>query len=185
MDKKKSTRIDYVLDTALSVFSKHGYRKTSIEDIAKAADISRQGIYLHYKNKDDLFSATFLKAFNDGQHTADQVIEDDSLSLEEKLFKLLDEWFGRHVGLLHPDIRPHCERMIGDAVIHHNSLFQMKIEQIILSASKEKTADKEKQAATIANVLCACALTWKHTLILRQEFSDKMSAAIQLCCKDL
>ncbi|QGQ95083.1 TetR/AcrR family transcriptional regulator [Paenibacillus psychroresistens] len=185
MDKKESTRLDYVLDTAISVFSKNGYRKTSIEDIAKAAGISRQGIYLHYKNKDDLFRASFLKAFNDGQLTTDQVIEDDTLSLEEKLFKLLDEWFGRHVGLLHPDIQTQCERILGNAVMINSSLFQMKIEQTILSASKEKTDNKEKQAKTIANILCACALTWKYALVLRQEFSDKMSAAIHLCCKDL
>src|ERR1700732_3262639 len=115
----ESARKAHVLETALTVFARHGFRKTSIEDIARAAGISRQGIYLHFKNKDEIFSAAIQKALDDGLHAANRILDDDRLTLEEKLLKALDEWFGRHAGLFHPeasDLGAQCERVLGDAV---------------------------------------------------------------------
>lgn len=46
-----------ILDAALAVFCRYGYRKTSMLDIAQAADMSRAALYLHFKNKEDVFRA--------------------------------------------------------------------------------------------------------------------------------
>ena len=188
MDGKESARQAHVLETALTVFVRHGFRKTSIEDIAKAAGISRQGIYLHFKDKDEIFSASIQKALDDGLQAANPILDDDRLTLEEKLFKALDEWFGRHVGLLDPeasDLLAQCERVLGDAVGKSRSSFQKKLEKAILGRSARKTKGAVKRAATIADMLCACGMTWKHRLASRQEFSEKMRDAIDLCCRDL
>jgi AcrR family transcriptional regulator len=94
MDGSESARQTHVVETALTVFVRHGFRKTSIEDIAKAAGISRQGIYLHFKNKDEIFSASIQKALHDGLQAANRILDDDGLTLEKKLLNALDEWFG-------------------------------------------------------------------------------------------
>ena len=47
----------HILDAALAVFCRYGYRKTSMLDIAQAADMSRAALYLHFKNKEDVFRA--------------------------------------------------------------------------------------------------------------------------------
>jgi AcrR family transcriptional regulator len=188
MDGKESARGAHVLETALTVFARHGFRKTSMEDIAKAAGISRQGIYLHFKNKDEIFSAAIQKALDDGLRAAGGIFDDDRLTLEEKLFKALDEWFGRHVGLFHPeasDLAAECERVLGDAVEKSSAAFQKRLEKVILASSAKRTKGADKRAATIANMLCACGLTWKHSLSSRQEFLEKMCDAIHLCCRDL
>jgi AcrR family transcriptional regulator len=188
MAGRESARQAHVLETALTVFGRHGFRKTSIEDIAKAAGISRQGIYLHFKNKDEIFGAAIQKALDDGLRAANQILDDDRLTLEEKLFRALDEWFGRHVGLFHPeasDLVAECERVLGDAVGKSSSSFQKKLEKVILASSARRTKGADKRAATIANMLCACGLTWKHSFSSRQEFLEKMRDAIHLCCRDL
>jgi AcrR family transcriptional regulator len=188
MDGKESARQAHVLETALTVFVRHGFRKTSIEDIAKAAGISRQGIYLHFKDKDAIFSASIQKALDDGLQAANRILDDDRLTLEEKLIKALDEWFGRHVGLLGPeasDLLAQCGRVLGDAVGKSRYSFQKKLEKAILGRSARKTKGADKRAATIADMLCACGMTWKHSLASRQEFSEKMRDAIHLCCRDL
>jgi AcrR family transcriptional regulator len=188
MEGKESARQAHVLETALTVFVRHGFRKTSIEDIAKAAGISRQGIYLQFKNKDEIFSASIQKALDDRLQAANKIFDDERLTLEEKLFKALDEWFGRHVGLFHPeasDLAAQCERVLGDAVGKSNSSFQKKLEKVILESSAKKTKGADKRAATIADMLCACGLTWKHSFSSRQEFLEKMCDAIHLCCRDL
>jgi AcrR family transcriptional regulator len=188
MAGKESARQAHVLETALTVFARHGFRKTSIEDIARAAGISRQGIYLHFKNKDEIFGAAIHKALDDGLRAANRVFDDDRSTLEEKLFKALDEWFGRHVGLFHPeasDLAAECERVLGDAVVKSSSAFQRKLEKVILASSAKRTKGADQHAAIIANMLCACGLTWKHSFSSRQEFSQKMGDAIHLCCRDL
>jgi len=49
----KKTRED-VLNTAMHLFSLHGYHHTSTNDILEAAAISKGAFYYHFKSKDDL-----------------------------------------------------------------------------------------------------------------------------------
>ena len=188
MDENESARLAHVLETALTVFTRHGFRKTSIEDIAKAAGISRQGIYFHFKNKDELFRASVQKSLDTGLRAANEILDDDRLTLEEKLLQALDKRFGQYAGLFPPDasdIGTQCERILGDAVGKYRSAFQRKLETAILASSAKKTKGAEKRASTIANMLCACGLTWKHSLSSQQEFLEKMRDAIRLCCREL
>lgn len=46
-----------ILDAALPVFVRHGFRKTSMGDIARAAGISRAALYLSFGSKEELFRA--------------------------------------------------------------------------------------------------------------------------------
>jgi TetR/AcrR family acrAB operon transcriptional repressor len=48
---------DRLLDTAEQVFLKKGVSRTSLEDIARTAHVTRGAIYWHFKNKADLFDA--------------------------------------------------------------------------------------------------------------------------------
>ncbi len=44
-----------ILQAAWEVFRVYGFRRTSMEDIAQAADMSRAALYLQFKNKADIF----------------------------------------------------------------------------------------------------------------------------------
>lgn len=46
-----------VLKAARDVFSRYGYARTTMGDIAKAAGMSRPALYLVFPNKDDIFAA--------------------------------------------------------------------------------------------------------------------------------
>ena len=46
-----------IIDAAMSVFSRHGYAKANIREIAKAAGISVGGVYLYFKNKEELYKS--------------------------------------------------------------------------------------------------------------------------------
>jgi AcrR family transcriptional regulator len=53
---------DHILDAALPVFARHGFRKTSMADIARAANISRASLYLSFGSKEELFRAGSTRA---------------------------------------------------------------------------------------------------------------------------
>jgi TetR/AcrR family acrAB operon transcriptional repressor len=55
-DEAQETR-SRILDAAERVFSEHGVSRTSFEDIAHAAGVTRGAIYWHFKDKSDLFAA--------------------------------------------------------------------------------------------------------------------------------
>jgi AcrR family transcriptional regulator len=53
---KPSARDD-ILRKALECFLRFGYERTAMQDIAVAAGLSRQGLYHHFANKEELFEA--------------------------------------------------------------------------------------------------------------------------------
>ena len=46
-----------ILDAGFRIFAEQGYYHTSIEDIAKAANVTRGAVYWHFKNKEDFILA--------------------------------------------------------------------------------------------------------------------------------
>jgi len=52
----------HILDAALPVFVRFGFRKTSMADIARAAGISRASLYLSFNSKEELFRAGSIRA---------------------------------------------------------------------------------------------------------------------------
>jgi AcrR family transcriptional regulator len=50
-----------ILDGALTVMSRHGLSRLSLEDVARAAGVSRQTVYRYAGNRDGLITATILR----------------------------------------------------------------------------------------------------------------------------
>ncbi|MEV4641312.1 helix-turn-helix domain-containing protein [Actinoplanes sp. NPDC049548] len=48
-------RVERILDAAYACFAKHGLRRTTMDDIAVAAGMSRPAVYQYVRNKDDAF----------------------------------------------------------------------------------------------------------------------------------
>lgn len=55
----RAVREQQMLDAAVKVFAEKGFRETSMDAIAAAADISKPMLYLYHGSKDELFSACF------------------------------------------------------------------------------------------------------------------------------
>ncbi len=52
---------DRILDAAMHVFRRHGFRRSSIEQAAEAAGLTRQALYHHFKSKEALFRAVIVQ----------------------------------------------------------------------------------------------------------------------------
>ena len=53
LDNEKRTRI---LQAAQSLFIRYGVKRTSIDEVARAADIAKGTLYLYYESKEILFA---------------------------------------------------------------------------------------------------------------------------------
>lgn len=87
-----------VFAAALGIFSRFGFRKTSMDEVARAAGISRQGLYLHFSTKEELFRALVVNVLESGFSAAKAELEDHSQPLDRKLAGAFDAWVGRHAG---------------------------------------------------------------------------------------
>ena len=55
----RENRKDIIFKIAIQCFNEYGYYKTSMDMIAKKAQISKPGLYYHFKSKDELFLDAF------------------------------------------------------------------------------------------------------------------------------
>jgi AcrR family transcriptional regulator len=93
-----SERRDAITDAATGVFLRYGYKKTSMDDLARAAGLSRQGLYLHFKAKEALFTAALLRLASQIQAAARAAIDRDDLDLEERLLGAFEAFQGHAIG---------------------------------------------------------------------------------------
>jgi len=84
---------DDIVTAAVGVFSRYGFRQTSMELVARAAGVSRPALYQHFANKQDVFAAVAARvtdvmtdaahrARDAGRTPADQVYGVLSVKLE-------------------------------------------------------------------------------------------------------
>src|SRR3954469_22397109 len=54
-----------ILDAAILVFRRQGFRRSSIEQAAEAAGLTRQALYHHFRSKEALFRAVIERLHED------------------------------------------------------------------------------------------------------------------------
>lgn len=186
MKNKHNEKYDYILHSALTTFLHYGFKKTSMDDIAKAAGITRQGLYFHFKNKDEILKASVKKALNDSMSAVDDALQSEDVSLEDKIYHALDAWYGSYVGLFGSDLSDwdfHCERVLGNDIVNSEAEFFQKLKAALCSAGNSHLEDTSID--TMIEVLCICGQTWKRTAESHEQFTVKMYQTIRLCCKNL
>lgn len=58
---KRAERAHRILDAATALILRWGYKKTSVDDIARQAGVAKGTIYLHWKTREDLFVTLLLR----------------------------------------------------------------------------------------------------------------------------
>jgi len=116
---------DRILDAAMRVFRRHGFRRSSIEQAAEAAGLTRQALYHHFASKEALFRAVIerfyenaLAAEIDAAEAAEQaggslgdiIVAEVSARLRELLSSL--------------DGSPHIEELFSEHLLQARDLYQ-------------------------------------------------------------
>ncbi|MBC8222334.1 MAG: TetR/AcrR family transcriptional regulator [SAR86 cluster bacterium] len=57
---KRIKKKDLILESAVSIFSQHGYNNTKLEQITKSLDLTDKSIYYYFNSKADLFLEVIL-----------------------------------------------------------------------------------------------------------------------------
>lgn len=66
-----------IIEGAIRVFLAYGFSRTTMDDIARAAEVSRPALYLVFKNKADIYRAIAQTMLNNSLETARAALESD------------------------------------------------------------------------------------------------------------
>ncbi|MBB6412579.1 TetR/AcrR family transcriptional regulator [Mesorhizobium sangaii] len=81
-----------ILDGAMRVFLAYGFSRTTMDDIARAADMSRPALYLLFKNKTDIFRAIAMMVLSRSVDAAKMSLAGDG-AFSERMTRAIDEAF--------------------------------------------------------------------------------------------
>jgi AcrR family transcriptional regulator len=182
-------KVSALLDAAVGVFARFGYRKTSMDDVARAAGVSRQGLYLSFANKEELFRRALAHSLRNQLAAAVKALSQCEDSLEMRLIAACMEWCGRFVGSLGADA---SDLMCASTSLAGSTLseYEWQFEQALANAigdspMAETCAAAGLEIADLARALHATSRGLKQSCRSREEFVRGMTAAVRLMCRPL
>jgi AcrR family transcriptional regulator len=96
--ERSRTRRQRLLDAALEVFTQHGYSDTAVDQVARASETSKGGLYFHFPSKQALFLALLDEASDALLHRVEQAMarESDPLARGDAALREVLRAFGEH-----------------------------------------------------------------------------------------
>ncbi len=151
-----------------------------MDDVARAADISRPGLYFLFSSKENLFRAAVVDALDADLEMAAQVLREPERPLRERLIEAFDLWTGRYVGPMARELAVLIDTnptLLGQIVTAYPQRF---IEMITNALADAVPARRKGVADDMARTLHSTAVGIKYEAATRAEFVERMTVAIDL-----
>ncbi|WP_409367664.1 TetR/AcrR family transcriptional regulator [Lysinibacillus sp. 38-6] len=87
-DKAKPTK-DIVLETATMLFIKEGYKNVSMDDVAKACNVTKATIYYYYPTKGELYTSALVAMMQRIRLHIERILE-QPMPFKERLEQLVE-----------------------------------------------------------------------------------------------
>jgi AcrR family transcriptional regulator len=138
---------DRILDAAMVVFRHQGFRRSSIEQAAEAAGLTRQALYHHFKSKEALFRAVIERLHQSAlaaEIAAANAAEKVGLGLADILTAEVSGRLGQLIASLEGS--PHIEELFSEHLVHGRDLYQKYavLYAAQLAATIEKVCRKQR-----------------------------------------
>src|SRR5271154_4281264 len=184
-----STNLDrktQILDAAIGVFGRFGFKKTSVDDLAKAAKLSKQGLYLHFTSKEEIFTAAIRKYLSDGLRRVEQELSNENAMLPDRLAGAMDAWFGRHIETFDRtalDVIEGGDHFSPAEINEYKAAFRSRIASALATDTEFKNLQTACSSNEISEVLFRFGLTWKEPNTTRAEFLKSVQLCVRACCQ--
>ncbi len=78
-----------IVSVATKLFSRYGFHKTSMDEIAKIARKAKGSLYYHFKGKEELFKEVVSQEISTLKNKLTLIVDDESITASEKLKEYL------------------------------------------------------------------------------------------------
>ena len=166
-----------MLQAALPTFARFGYRKTSMEQVARDADISRPGLYFLFASKQALFREAVERSLQEDLGAVEHALAGFTGSFQQRLLRAFDHWAGRYVGPLTRDIAAVVDDnpdVLGPMAKSAPQRFTQLITDAISAQQHRGSAEH------VARTLISTSIGIKHQVDDRQTYLERLGIAIDL-----
>ncbi|MCR4561648.1 MAG: TetR/AcrR family transcriptional regulator [Bacilli bacterium] len=80
-----------IIRTVIQLGMTDGVQKISTKKVASILRITEPTIYVHFKTKENLLKTAYEKAYNNVYGNISSILDDESLTFEEKLLKIIEQ----------------------------------------------------------------------------------------------
>ncbi|MFS0654986.1 TetR/AcrR family transcriptional regulator [Bacillus sp. 179-C3.3 HS] len=176
-------RKQMILDGATRAFTQFGYKATTMDLVAKLANVGKGTIYTFFKNKEELFDEIFTSLLVEMKQVADEAIDEKngfSENLHLALFALLD--FRKNHQLTIKIFQENAE--LGTSAVKE---MIEKMEQMIIRYMKTKVkeavdkgeikpCDPELTAFVMLKLYIALIFDWekRHAPLTKEEVAEAL-----------
>lgn len=177
MTTPERNRRGQILSSALAIFLRFGFRKTSMDDIARALDLSRQALYSHFRNKDDLFRATLEHALLTASRDGAARLSDKGEPLLDRIALAYEEHLGRYIGLGADlaDLHEATQRLGADMMQRSEDEFRALVRTAIDREGLPSAYRKRGVSAEdLSQAIDALARGTKHLANSREDFGRRL-----------
>jgi AcrR family transcriptional regulator len=169
-----------VLDSALVTFARFGYRKASMEEVARAARISRPGLYFLFASKEELFRAAVSQALEEDVAEVERILGKSDRPIRDRLLDSFDRWAGRYVGPMARDTAAVIEDnpgLLGEIV----DVMPQRFAELITDAIAARATRTDREAAVaLAQTMISTAIGIKYQVNTREAYRERLAVAIDL-----
>lgn len=181
-------RREAILDAATGVFLRYGFRKTSMDDVARAVGLSRQGVYLHFPNKDALFAAVMLRGVQSSRDAARAALARDDLDIEARLLGAFEAHQGGGIGesaAAHmSELMETAKALVGPVVAELEEELVANVAGVLKSAGVAAGwKGAGVSAKELAETLYAASSGVKHVVPNTAAYRDRMRVALRIVCR--
>ena len=141
----------------LQLFTQYGDRKTSIDDIARAAQVAKRTVYLHFENKAEVFLA-ILAYLGDQVRQRCAVAERATGTAVDRLTGLLDAYFGMGLELSSksehmPELEETFSKLARSRIGDLNTEYQKRLAMFLRSLEKTGEIGGPPQGLTVERIV--------------------------------
>ena len=139
------------VDQILLIFCQYGFRKASMEDLARAADLSRQSLYKKFGSKEGVFEWAVCTVMDQALKSAMDALGDEGAPLDQRLRAAFSRWVGDYAEVI--NTTPHGAEMLDRAMDIYKQIgkegeeaFYARIETLLVdhgyAKDRSQAADK-------------------------------------------
>jgi AcrR family transcriptional regulator len=141
----------------LQLFTQYGYRKTSVDDIARAAQVAKRTVYLHFENKAAVFLA-ILEYLGDQVRQRCAAAESAGGTAVDRLTGLLDAYFAMGFELYRksehmPELEETFSKLARARIGDMNAEYEGRLARFLRSLQQTREIGGPPQGLTVEQIV--------------------------------
>ena len=191
-ERERERRRQQIMVAAKRVFSVKGFTKTTMEDIAKEAELSPGTLYLYFKNKDELYASLSLRILQYLLIRLEHVNTEKNLSPEQRIESLKEAMYDVYefdplilINMFHLQSSESLKNLTPELLAEIKELSRSSLEAMakIFEEGIDKGAFVQKKPLALSDIIWSLfsgIVLWEESKRIFEEDNDSLKETLEI-----